>query len=329
MRETIPPRAGRKRSEPARHLGERLARQCREGDPPPVAAMQLLMEAETPADAYAALAVAQMLQAEEASQEPDSSDTGASFCLHRIADLIERNPSAWQTVHRLARSIEHRPVTGDALAHWASLFDKLVRLSPEGSVALYSLGNPHLLADSTGEIVELLDHWGLLDPDSAALDIGCGIGRLEAALAPRIASVTGIDISHAMIEEACRRCGDLPNVRFATSSGRDLEGIADESVNLVLLIDTLPYLILSGSALAARLCAESARVLTPGGSLLILNATYGGDADADLAEIAQLAEGASLEFHRADWRPLRSWDAPAFQLTKVPPQIKRAARSRA
>lgn len=179
-----------------------------------------------------------------------------------------------------------------------------------------------LREDSTAEIIELLDDWGLLDPDSAVLDIGCGMGRLEAALAPRVASVTGIDVSQAMLAAACLRCADLPNVRFLLSSGRDLEGIASESVDLVLLVDTLPYLILSGFALAARLCAESARVLAPGGSLLILNATYVGDADADLAELVQLADGARLEFHRADWRPLRSWDAPAFQLT-------RAARSRA
>ena len=176
-----------------------------------------------------------------------------------------------------------------------------------------------LLADSVGELVELLDHWGLLDPDSAVLDVGCGIGRLEAALAPRVASVTGVDNSPAMLEEARRRCGHLPNVRFALASGRDLEGIAAESVDLVLLIDTLPCLILSGSALAAKLCAESARVLAPGGSLFVLNATCGGDADADLAELTQLAEGAGLEFHRADWRPLRRWDAPAFQLAKVRP----------
>lgn len=296
------------RAAAASDLGERLVRLLSDGEPPPIAAMQLLMQAQTPAEAQAALLATRML--------PPSS------ALRRIRNLITDNPRAWHTVHRLAASIAHRPVQGDALAHWANVFDRLVRLSPEGSVALYTLGDARLLEEATADIVALLVDWGLLDAASAVLDIGCGIGRLEAALASHVASVYGIDISQAMIEEARRRCGHLPNVRFALGSGSDLAGIADGSVDLLLLIDTLPYVILSGPALAAKVCAESARVLERDGSLLILNATYGGDADADLIELARLAEGAGLEIHRADWRPLSSWDAPAFQL-------KRASRSRA
>lgn len=321
MREMIAPRTNGDRSEAAQALAERLARQLSEGDPPPIAAMQLLMQAATPAEADAALLVAQSL--EPAAVTDDSAlGSRAARSLRRVADLISDNPGAWYTVHRVARSIEHRPVAGDALGHWASLFDSLVRVSPEASVALYSLGNAHLLAESTVEIVQLLDTWGLLEPPPVVLDIGCGIGRLEAALASRVASMTGIDISQAMLEEAERRCCGLSNVRFALGKGSDLAGIKDESVDLLLLIDTLPYVMLSGSRLAAQLLAECRRVLEPGGSLLILNASYSGDADADLAELERLAECARLEVHRADWRPLGSWDAPAFQLT-------RAARSRA
>lgn len=302
-------RAGHEPSATARHIGEHLALRLRDGEPPPIAAMQLLMQAESLAEAHAALLAAGKLK----------TSTGS---LSRVADLIEANPTAWRTVRDIARSIEHRPVRGDALAHWAQVFDALVRRSPEGSVALYSLGNAQLLEEATAEISALLENWGLLDPRCVVLDIGCGIGRLEAALAPRVGSVTGIDISEAMLEEARRRCGDLPNVRFALGSGSDLAGTPDASVDLILLIDTFPYVVLSGAALTARLCAESARVLAPGGSLLILNARYGADADAELTELTRLAEAAGLDIHRADWRPLHSWDAPAFQL-------KRAARSRA
>jgi len=305
-----------KSTEAARFLGERLARQLRDGEPPSVAAMQLLMQAQTPAEARAALDVAEMLQRPDVARACNSSASRATSSLRDVADLIAQNPAAWHIVHRIAGAIEHRLVEGNAVAHWAALFDNLVGLSPEGSVALYSLGSPRLLAEATREIVVLLDDWGLLEPASVVLDIGCGIGRLERVLASRVASVTGIDVSRAMLAEAQRRCGDLPNVRFVLGSGTDLPEIAAESVDLVLLIDTLPYVTLSGSALAPRLCAEAARVLEPGGSLLILNATYGGDADADLASLARLAEGAGLELRRADWNPLISWDAPAFQLAK-------------
>lgn len=195
------------------------------------------------------------------------------------------------------------------------------RLTPPRRMSLY-VGHGDFRA--TGEeFLGLFRSLVDLTADDRVLDIGCGIGRLETALAPRVASVTGIDLSGAMLEEARRRCGELPNVRFALGSGSDLVGIADSSVDLILLIDTLPYVLLSGPALAAQLCAESARVLKPRGSLLILNAQYGADADTELFELEQLAESADLEIHRADWSPFSFWDAPAFQLVKL------ADRSRA
>lgn len=194
---------------------------------------------------------------------------------------------------------------------------------PERRAARDSRGNAQLPEEATAEIVTLLADWGLLDPRFAVLDLGCGSGRLESALSPHIASVTGIDISQALLEEARRRCGELPNVRFELGSGSDLHGIGAASVDLILLVDTFRDVMLSGAAVAARLYAESARVLAPGGSLLILDAGYSGDADAELVELAQLAQGAGLEIRRADWCPLSCGDAAAFQLVKL------AARSRA
>src|SRR5437588_140869 len=65
-------------------------------------------------------------------------------------------------------------------------FDRAVRRNEEASVAAHSLGDPRLLAQATREIVELLDRWGVLGADRRTLEIGCGIGRLQAALAPRV-----------------------------------------------------------------------------------------------------------------------------------------------
>ena len=73
------------------------------------------------------------------------------------------------------------------LAFARRLFDYSVAASAESSVALYSLGNPELLAAATAEVVRLLDAWRLLRPQTRCLQIGCGIGRFEAALASPVA----------------------------------------------------------------------------------------------------------------------------------------------
>lgn len=200
---------------------------------------------------------------------------------------------------------------GECLAH------PLSEGAPPSIAPMRGLMQAQTSEEATAGIVAMLADWDLLDPRSVVLDIGCGIGRLEAALASRVASVTGLDLSRAMLEEASRRCRALPNVRFVLGSASDLSDIPDASVDLILLIDTFPHVMRSGRELAAQLCAESARVLEPAGSLLILNVSYGGDADADLLELAQLAEGAGLEIRRADWRPLTCGDAPAFQLVRT------------
>jgi len=47
-----------------------------------------------------------------------------------------------------------------------------------------------------------LAEWNLLGLDLTVLDIGCGIGRIDLALAPLVGMITAIDISLHMIDEA-------------------------------------------------------------------------------------------------------------------------------
>ena len=63
-------------------------------------------------------------------------------------------------------------------------YDRAVAVAPEAAVALYSLGDPAILERATAELAALLGDWGFLGADRDALDIGCGIGRIEQALAP-------------------------------------------------------------------------------------------------------------------------------------------------
>jgi hypothetical protein len=57
-------------------------------------------------------------------------------------------------------------------------------------------------------------------------------------------------------------------------------------------------------------------VLRPGGALLILNFSYGGDPERDRAEVHRLAGDAGLELVRDGIRPFALWDGAAYEVRK-------------
>jgi len=204
---------------------------------------------------------------------------------------------------------------GDAVAAIRQQFDRAVAVAPEASVALYSLGSASILDRATTEIVVRLSKWGLLRPDAAVLDVGCGIGRLERFLAAQVGAITAIDVSAGMIEEARRRCRDLANVTFEQCGGRDLAGFRDRSIDLVLAVDSFPYLFAAGPQIAAQHLRDAARVLRPGGTIVIFNFSYRGDEEADRRDIERLAGASGFTIRRAGTRDFSLWDGVTFLLT--------------
>ena len=284
-------------------LATALLERLRAGAPPNIALMHLLMAAPSRDDAAAALAAA--------------AAAGEGPGLAEVARLFAAHPDAWRTVHAVADGVDHAPAlaTPEAtLDHWRGSFDRLAAEAPEAGVALYALGDPGLLARATAEVVDALEAWGLLGPERDALDLGCGMGRFSEALAPRLRGVLGIDLSAGMVEEARRRSRH-GNARYATGTGRDLDGVATASRDLVLAADVFPYLVEAG--LAGRHVAEIARVLRPGGAAVILNYSYRGDAARDAADLASAAARHGFALERAGDRPFRLWDAAAFLLRRV------------
>jgi SAM-dependent methyltransferase len=209
---------------------------------------------------------------------------------------------------------------GDAVTAIREQFDSAVAVAPEASVALYSLGSADILDRATSEIVGRLSEWGLLRPDGTVLDIGCGIGRIERALAPLVGAITGIDISSGMIEEARRRCGDLDSVAFEQCGGRDFAGFRDRSFELVIAVDSFPYLFAADPEIVARHLRDAARVLRPGGAVVILNFSYRGDAEADRREVQRLAVANGFSVRRAGTRDFSLWDGLTFLLTLPAPR---------
>lgn len=222
-----------------------------------------------------------------------------------VAELVRAHPERVSQARALVAAGLDPPDTPEGAR---AMFDRLAAEAPEAGVALYSLGDPELLDAATRELVDVIDVWTHIE-GRELLDFGCGIGRVARDLARRGAKVTGLDVSPAMIDEAERRGGP---VRYLVGNGHDLSGLADGSFDIVLAADSFPYLV--ASDLIARHLREMARVLRPGGSLVVFNWSYRGDLARDAAE-AEQAQG--FRVVRSGERPFAIWDAVGFMLERL------------
>lgn len=294
-----------------------ILRRCLSGSlSPAVALMQLLIETEDVSAVRAAV--------DDVTQRAASLSRATDSLLRdRVDDLtqlvIENEPGCERIAEMLRSNVdspEQAPTVEEGIAFCEKLFDWSVQQSEEASVALYSLGNPQLLERATREVIAQLELWNVISEKRVVLDIGCGIGRVAAELAPRVKQVHGIDVSGRMIETALRRTAALSNVRLMKSSGRDLREFGDETIDAAIAVDTFPYLNQSGPALVANFFAETARVLQPGGDFVILNYAYTGDDAGDAQEVSRLAEAHGFDVVVSADRPFVVWDGLAFHLRK-------------
>jgi SAM-dependent methyltransferase len=241
-----------------------------------------------------------------------------------------------------AAGIDHGATGPAALGAIRAGFDRAAAISPEASVAAYSLGDAKLLDAATAELVDWLGARGLLHGD--VLDLGCGIGRIAAAVAPHVQSVLGVDVAPAMIAEGQRRHGAA--ARFALTDGRGLaeplplpppargggtiqplaplplrEGVRGRGLagteapafDLILAVDSFPYLV--QAQVAERHVADAAHLLRPGGALAIFNLSYRGP-EADQADARCWADSYGFRLTCAGEQPFRIWDGRAFLLVR-------------
>jgi ArsR family transcriptional regulator len=96
------------------------------------------------------------------------------------------------------------------------------------------------------------------------LDVGSGDGAAAATIAPYCRSLTCIDVNERLIEAARARLGGHANVRTQVADAHDLP-FPDASFDAVLVFHTLTY-----AERPPRVLAEGARVLRPGGRLVVL-----------------------------------------------------------
>jgi SAM-dependent methyltransferase len=125
-------------------------------------------------------------------------------------------------------------------------------------------------AETLGALVELVP----ADAGARWLETACGTGLVSRALAGKVGSVTGVDLTPAMIEQAERgAAGDgIENASFAVGDATALE-LADGSFDGAVTRLSLHHIPLPGRAIV-----ELARVVRPDGPVIV------GDLVADEAD---------------------------------------------
>jgi ubiquinone/menaquinone biosynthesis C-methylase UbiE len=96
-------------------------------------------------------------------------------------------------------------------------------------------------------------------------DLGCGTGRASEAIAPFVARVIAVDASAAMLQAAKKRLQPFDNVDLRRG---DLEALP---IDEALLDAATLMLVLHHVTEPARALAEVARVLKPGGRLILVD----------------------------------------------------------
>jgi len=111
-----------------------------------------------------------------------------------------------------------------------------------------------------GLIDDVLTRW--IPDGGVALEIGPGAGRWSEPLAARTSRLVLVDVSERPLELCRRRFAGDTGIEYVLSSGNDLPGVEDASIDAVWSFDVFVHLAPSDQA---GYLEEIARVLRPGG----------------------------------------------------------------
>lgn len=172
---------------------------------------------------------------------------GARRVWNVLREELAATPAAEQDERRLKRVLAERRTTSQAF--FSSAAGQWDRLREE----LFGRSS-HLRALAA-----------LLDDDRVVADLGCGTGQVADAVAPFVRRVVAVDSSREMLQAARARLKGHTNVELRRGALEQLP-LDDQSVDAAVVA-----LVLHHVPDPAQVCAEVARVLTPGGRFVLLD----------------------------------------------------------
>jgi ArsR family transcriptional regulator len=157
-------------------------------------------------------------------------------------------------------------------------------------------------------------------------DLGCGTGRISELVAPFVERVIGIDASEAMIAAAKTRLHAQKNVEFHHAQLQALP-LEERCADIALLVLVMHYVSDPPGVLA-----EAARVLKPGGKLLIVDMQPHAQEEyrVQMGQLWQGFEASRIDawLRGAGFAPQRYAELPPDPAAKGPPLFVSSAHNK-
>ncbi|MGE0042748.1 MAG: ArsR/SmtB family transcription factor [Vicinamibacterales bacterium] len=177
----------------------------------------------------------------------DEMDEGAQRLWPLIREQVAGTAGAEQDARRLASVLDRRRTkSAEFFSSASGQWDRL-------------------RSDLFGHTFHLHALLGLLDPLLVVGDLGCGTGELAALVAPHVARVVAVDDSADMLQAARRRLEGLAGVdiRRGNLTALPIGGAELDAALIALVLHHVPD--------PGRALVETARVLKPGGRVLVVD----------------------------------------------------------
>jgi ubiquinone/menaquinone biosynthesis C-methylase UbiE len=183
-----------------------------------------------------------------------------------IALVLEVDDGEYQTSRKYRLTVDGAPPP--ARADYKATWDAAAVDVESAKLAVTGYTDEDEYARTAQQNVEIIEETVGLGPDDEILEIGCGVGRVGAALAPLCRRWVGTDVSANMLRHARERLAGFDNVELVELSGWDLAPIPSSSLDVVYCMVVFMHL---DEWERFAYVVEAMRVLRPGGRLYVDN----------------------------------------------------------